>query len=230
MSPDSSFKIHRIALSNVSCFLVYRTGSAMLVDCGNRGSERKILSEMEQLGLAPEMLDLLVLTHVHYDHAGSAAKLRALTGCRILLNEKDAPRLAAGRTPFPRGTRWKARIVVGLGRIFAWGILRFPPVEADILSGPETDLAQHGFEGQFYHLPGHTPGSSILLLPGGTLLGGDSFFGLPGKRHFPPFAEDLEALKKSWMRLSDLDFHTIFPAHGQPVSRNEFLEELKAQS
>ncbi len=230
MSLEFSFKVHRIALPNVNCFLVYRPGLAMLVDCGIRGSERKILAEMEGLGLAPEMLNLLVLTHVHYDHAGSARNLKVLTGCRILVNEKDAPRLAAGRTPFPKGTRWKAKILVGLGRILASRMLRFPVVTADLLAGEETDLAGEGFEGRFLHLPGHTPGSSVLLLPDGTLLGGDSFFGIPGKRHFPPFAEDQKELKFSWDRVPAMDFHTIYPAHGRPISREAFMEELSIVS
>ena len=55
-------------------YLIYRPGEAILVDSGNKGSEEKILKTLKGLGLEPGMLKLLILTHVHFDHAGSAAK------------------------------------------------------------------------------------------------------------------------------------------------------------
>ena len=226
MSPSQS--LHRIPLLNVNCFLIHRPGAAILVDSGNRGSEKKILDEMEKLGLSPHMLSLLVLTHVHFDHAGSAARLREVTGCRILVNAADAPRLEAGRTPFPRGTRWKAKIVVAAGRVVARPTMKFPPAKADILTEGERDLSEFGFEGKLIPVPGHTPGSQVVLLPDGNLLGGDTFFGLAGKRHFPPFAEDEEGLWRRWGELSARDFTTIHPAHGHPFKRASYTNELVA--
>ena len=37
------------------------------------------------------------------------------------------------------------------------------------------------------------------------MLAGDTLFGVPGKRIFPPFAEDLAALLRSWKRISEMD-------------------------
>jgi glyoxylase-like metal-dependent hydrolase (beta-lactamase superfamily II) len=50
------FKLHRIGLSNVSAYLLHRPGEAVLVDCGNAGSETRILKDLDRLGLAPSML------------------------------------------------------------------------------------------------------------------------------------------------------------------------------
>ncbi len=60
------------------------------------------------------------------------------------------------------------------------------------------DLKEFGFPGKVIHTPGHTFGSMVVLMEGGELIGGDTFFGLENKQHFPPFAEDPQALLKSW--------------------------------
>ncbi|MGW8315838.1 MAG: MBL fold metallo-hydrolase, partial [Bacteroidales bacterium] len=185
------YTLHRIYLGNVSCFLVQRDGEALLVDCGNRGSEMNILETLKQLKLEPGSLRLLILTHVHFDHAGSAARLKELTGCRIVVHHREAERLRRGSTPIPGGTRWKAKVLVTLGKTFRRRIMRFPGAAHDILVEKELDLTPYGFMGRLIHTPGHTPGSMVVLLEGGELLAGDTFFGLEGRRHFPPFAESL---------------------------------------
>ncbi|RLD25349.1 MAG: MBL fold metallo-hydrolase, partial [Bacteroidetes bacterium] len=70
------YTIKRISLDKVSCFLIYSEGKALLVDSGNSGSEKKILESMGLAGVKPEMLKLLVLTHAHFDHAGSAKRIK----------------------------------------------------------------------------------------------------------------------------------------------------------
>ena len=221
-----TYKVHRIFLGNVSCFLIYREGEALLVDCGNSGSEEKILLGMEKLGLEPQMLRLLILTHVHFDHAGSAARLRALTGCRLMVHRSEVQRLRGGITPIPGGTRWKAKVLVVIGRSFRPKIMKFPGTEPDILVEDTFDLESFHFPGKVFHTPGHTPGSMVILMDGGELLAGDTFMGLPGKPHFPPFAENIHALLNSWDRIRSLPVTTIYPAHGIPFKPRHFLDEF----
>ena len=221
------YTLHRIFLGNVSCFLIYRKGEAMLVDCGNRGSEKKILDTMQQLHLEPAMLRLLILTHVHFDHAGSARQLKELTGCRIVVHRSEADRLRRGQTPIPGGTRWKAKMLVALGRVFRRRIMQFPGAEPDIMVDAELDLMPYGFQGRLIHSPGHTPGSMVVWLEGGDLLAGDTFFGLEGRLHFPPFAENLPMLVKSWEKLRSLSAGTVYPAHGKSFPFSRFLQEWK---
>jgi glyoxylase-like metal-dependent hydrolase (beta-lactamase superfamily II) len=224
--PDSTYTLHRISLVNVAAYLIYRPGQAILVDSGNAGSEQKILEAMRELGLNPSMLTLIILTHAHFDHAGSAARLKELTGCQVLVQVLDADKLGEGYTSLPPGTRWKAKILVGLGRIFARRMGKFPPVDPDILVQDSFDLEKYGFPGKVYHTPGHTPGSAVVLLEGGELIGGDTVFGVENKQHFPPFAEDLPALVESWRRIRELPVKTIYPAHGRYFSFDSFLAEF----
>jgi glyoxylase-like metal-dependent hydrolase (beta-lactamase superfamily II) len=63
-------------------------------------------------------------------------------------------------------------------------------------------------------------------MEGGELIGGDTVFGLENKQHFPPFAEDLPALVRSWKELKQLPVLTFYPAHGHSFSRESFLKEF----
>lgn len=62
------------------------TGKALVIDPG--GDVDHILAEAENAGLTIEMI---VNTHAHGDHTAGNARLKALTGARIVLHEADAP-------------------------------------------------------------------------------------------------------------------------------------------
>ena len=55
-----------------------------------------MLEKMHELGRSD--LKLIWITHAHYDHYGSAAALRELTGARIGIHPADAGDLAAGKS------------------------------------------------------------------------------------------------------------------------------------
>ena len=219
------YTLHRIFLINVSAFLLYRPGEALLIDCGNQGSELKIIEEMSRLGLQPTDLKLLILTHAHYDHAGAAGRLKDLCACRIMIHKSEASRLEAGYTPIPSGTRWKAKALVSIGRIFAKRLMKYPAAIPDIFVDESLSLLDYGFPGTVIHTPGHTFGSLVVLLDKGEMLAGDTLFGIPGKRIFPPFAEDPAGLLNSWKMISEMKVKTFYPAHGRSISFSKFMEE-----
>ena len=221
-----AYKVHRISLVNVSAYLIYRPGEAILVDSGNIGSEQRIFEALWELGLELYALKLVILTHAHFDHAGSAGKLKELTSCKVLSHHSEIDRLKAGYAPLPPGTRWKAKLLVGAARAFRSSMGKFPPVDPDLIIQDTFDLREFGFPGKVIHTPGHTHGSMVVLMEGGELIGGDTLFGLTKKQHFPPFAEDLPALVKSWKMIRDLPVDTIYPAHGKFFSFDSFMEEF----
>jgi len=220
------YGLHRISLGGVAAYLLFKPGEAILVDSGRQGSEDKIIQEMARKGLKPTDLKLLILTHAHYDHAGSARRLKEISGCRILIHRLEASRLEAGFTPIPSGTRWKAKIVVAVGRIFARHLMKYPSALPDILMEASFNLAELGFPGRLIHTPGHTFGSVVLLMEKGEMITGDTLFGLAGKRIFPPFAEDKAELKNSWKKISEMEPVIFYPAHGTHISRDKFLKEF----
>ncbi len=221
-----AYTVHRISLVNVSAYLLYRPGEAILVDSGNSGEEAQILATLSELGLEPHMLKLLVLTHAHFDHAGSAGKLKELTGCKIMIHQSEANKLRKGFTRLPSGTRWKAKVLVALGRTFSRQMGKYPGAEPDILIEKVCSLDEYGFPGRIIHTPGHTHGSMVVMMEGGELIAGDTLFGVENKQHFPPFAEDLPALVNSWKQIKNLPVKTIYPAHGHSFTFDSFLAEF----
>ena len=221
-----AYKVHRVSLVNVSAYLIYRPGEAILVDSGNIGSEQRIFEALWDLGLELYALKLVILTHAHFDHAGSAGKLKELTSCKVMSHHSEISRLKAGYAPLPPGTRWKAKLLVGAARTFRSSMGKFPPVEPDLIIQDTFDLSEFGFPGKVIHTPGHTHGSMVVLMEGGELIGGDTLFGVANKQHFPPFAEDLPALVKSWKMIRDLPVDTIYPGHGKYFSFDSFMEEF----
>ena len=222
---ERTYRILRIPVMQVACYLVYNAQEAILVDTGIKGSGEKVLEMLDYLKLAPSALKLIIITHGHYDHAGSAREIKKLTGAPVAIHTKDAYRLSEGYGPLPNGTRWKAKVLVGIARIFLKRLGRIPAMEADILIEDSLDLKQFGFEGEVVHMPGHTPGSLAVILGGGDALVGDTLFGLKNKQIFPPFADHIGQLLESWKKLIELPVESYYPGHGAKISRSELEKE-----
>src|SRR5471030_1216807 len=68
----------------VNCHLLVGDDGCVLVDTGLPTSTKKIVAALKAAGRGYGDLKLIVVTHAHVDHAGGAAKLRALNGAPIL--------------------------------------------------------------------------------------------------------------------------------------------------
>lgn len=173
---------------------------------------------MKEAGIHPQDLRLILLTHGHADHAGSALALRDLSGAPVAVHRNDVSMVRSGRqaTLVPTGT---AGLVLGAvyGRK---GSAHFPSLEPDILLGDSFALNEYGIRGEVIHTPGHTAGSVSLLLGNGDAIVGDLVFptiptGSPG---LPFFAEDPDEVRASIGKVLAFQGGTIYPGHGGPFS------------
>ena len=62
-----------------------------LIDCGISGSEKIIYEYMENIGINPDEISILILTHSHPDHIGSAPSIKARTGCKVAAHIAEKP-------------------------------------------------------------------------------------------------------------------------------------------
>ena len=60
-----------------------------LIDTGVKGSETAIFDYIRQNGYSMADIDRIILSHAHPDHIGSAARIKALTGCKVLAHESE---------------------------------------------------------------------------------------------------------------------------------------------
>jgi hydroxyacylglutathione hydrolase len=216
---ESTMNIHPLTLGFVQAYLIETPGGLALVDCGMARQEGAILRAMRELGR--EDLKLIFITHAHADHYGSAAALKRLTGAPVAVHRADAQAMADGRTPV-RGSRPLVRLITSL-------VLRLspvPPVQADVLLEDGDSLAQYGLPGGIVHTPGHSPGSSCLVLEDGSGFVGD-LVSAGGKPHLQrTFVEDPEQLRQSYARLRDLKLARVYAGHGSRILTGAELARL----
>jgi len=113
-------EITPIHLGMVNAYLVRGPSGYIVVDTGTPGSAGLILETMTVRGLSPEGLRLILITHGHVDHFGSAAELREKTGAPVAVHQDDAVALRQGTSPpeWSRPTsRWVALVMRLLGRM-----------------------------------------------------------------------------------------------------------------
>ena len=69
--------------------IVVEGDRAAIVDTGTNDSVPRVLTALAALGIAPENVDWVILTHVHLDHAGGAGSLMcALPTARLLVHPR----------------------------------------------------------------------------------------------------------------------------------------------
>jgi hydroxyacylglutathione hydrolase len=163
----------------------------------------------------------IVLTHSHYDHAENAAVVKENYGAKIIIQRLETQNLTQGNSPIPNGTSFITKILVGLGR----KINRFDTYQKthpDIKVDEELFLSPKCY---LIHTPGHTKGSISLVADDEIALVGDAMFGVFKWSVFPPFADEVPIMIRSWEKLLNTNCKVFLPGHGSENSR----ELLKRQ-
>jgi len=216
----------RLTPARCNIYAVTRNGRTILVDTGISFDRSRIEHALERKGLIPEAV---VLTHTHFDHAGNAAWLQKEYGAEIVVQEAESAMLAAGDMPIPGGTYTFTRGLVSIGRKIEQ-VFRYDPCVADHIFKDRFDLNRFGINGFIIHTPGHSPGGATVVIDDTVAIAGDSVIGTMPGSPFPPFADDVEILIRSWKRIIDTGCGIILPGHGKPVSREEIISEYNVRS
>lgn len=215
MSPQGSMVI-QISLGWANAFII-RGKRPVLVDTGYPGSATATIDKLTKSGVDPSWLSLILITHGHADHFGSAAEIKKQTGTPIAVHKLDAEALIKGRDPSLKPTGFYGRMLLPL--LERRGPATAPPLKPDILIGEELDLKKYGVDGKVIHTPGHTPGSLSVILPNGEFIVGDLI--MKGMLRFwqptyPLFADNMSQLNKSIKLILRKKPSIIYCAHGGP--------------
>ena len=181
----------------------------------------------------------IVLTHGHFDHAGSVKELAQEWNVQVYAHEMEMPYLT-GRSAYPPAD---PSVGGGLVAALSW---TFPMGPIDIrrwlLSLPAKGHVP-GLNGwRWLHTPGHAPGHvSLWRQADKTLIAGDALTTLQMESaiatitqqqelHGPPMpvTYDWTAAEKSVQQLADLQPRVIAAGHGQPM-RGEAMQEKLAK-
>ena len=221
-----NLKIHPIRFGMANGYITIWEDRVVLIDTGLQGKTDLIEQALTAIGKTFRDICLIVLTHTHYDHAGTAAECKVLSGAPIAVQVAEAPILRSGESRFPGGATGLGRFLIGGVQKLGIGTKPFSPVEPDILVEDELDLHPYGFPGVAIHTPGHSPGSISLLAEDGSCFPGDILFNIFPRSVFPPFADNPELLKEQWQILLQRGAERFYPGHGRPFGREKIEGEL----
>lgn len=191
------------------CHLLVEGERAWLLDTGMVGEPVMIRRLLRRLGLAPESIEAIVLTHGHLDHAGNLARLKEWTGARVYGHPAEQQHVD-GRYPYQGTARWCGRLE-SLGR----RAFRYRPALIDEFLADD-DLLPFWGGLRVVHLPGHTEGHCGFYSEKHDLLfSGDLFASYFFNPHLSPavFTSQPERMTGSLRRVLELDPRWIVPNH-----------------
>ncbi|CAN5665685.1 MBL fold metallo-hydrolase [soil metagenome] len=203
-------------------------GPWILLDTGLPKTDALTLRVVEKrygTGARPEAI---ILTHGHFDHAGSAGALADQWNVPIYAHPLELPYLT-GRSDYPPQDPTMGGAIAFLSRFFPHTGYDFGTRVRPL---PEDGSVPGMPDWRWIHTPGHTPGHvSLFREADRTLLAGDAFTTMDldswlanvteeREIHQPPapLTTDWDVARRSVERLADLEPATVAAGHGIPMA------------
>ena len=223
--PEVADGVFRLGTKWANFHLVADGDRLTMIDAGYPRYWSQLVAAVEALDRAPGDIAAVVVTHHHVDHAGTAERARTQAGARVLIHERDAPKVSGERrSHVPPGFyrhSWRPSMARYLAHTVAVGGARYRPVgELEALT--DAALAEVPGRPRLVETPGHTAGHcSLVLDERGVLFAGDAIVnfdyatGARGVR-LHRFNEDRPRALDSLQALAQLDVPTVLFGHGDP--------------
>ncbi|QNK71065.1 MBL fold metallo-hydrolase [Variovorax sp. PAMC26660] len=190
-----------------NCYVVGNTDrKALIIDPGS--DAEGLMALIEELGLAPVAI---VNTHAHYDHIGAVAALQEKFGIPFYLHGDDA-KLMKQANIYKILFESKTSIKV-------------PEFDRNLADLNGDELLLDGFVVRVVGTPGHTPGSTCLIIDNNLFSGDTLLPGGPGRTDLP--GGDKKKLAQTLESLRQLDAgYLVHPGHGKPFTLGEFWSKF----
>ena len=185
------------APQDAAIYLLSFGGRAALIDAGCGRANERLLENVSAAGVKPEAIELLLLTHCHFDHTGGARALRDRLHCTVVMHELDA---------------WFVEVGDDEVSAASWYGSELEPCVIDRkLTGHEEEIRLGDRNIRAVHIPGHSPGSVayVTTSEGMKIIFAQDVHG-PLHRNLLSNAADYQA---SLQRLIDLDADILCEGH-----------------
>jgi hydroxyacylglutathione hydrolase len=224
----SGHKIIRVLSGRSNVFLLTNSKSNILIDTSPGYRWKPLQKRLARLGI--DHIDLLIITHSHFDHAANAARIKEKYKAQVIIHQSEAQYLAIGDNILPNGTNPFSKLLVRLFAKQFKSFARYQLCGCDITVDEIFDLSSYGFNAYLMHTPGHTQGSISLIIDNEIALVGDTMFGVFPWTVFPPFANDEGLMMKSWEKLLKTNCKVFIPSHGSANDRALVEKDFKKRS
>ena len=122
-------RVYRIRERFVNLYVI-DVGRIVLVDTGTKGAEPLVREALKELGKELADIRLVLLTHHHLDHVGTAGVWKREAKSTVLVHDDDADVVAGRERRKGKGIGLRAKTLIAFAGVFAWS-MRVPPLEPD---------------------------------------------------------------------------------------------------
>jgi glyoxylase-like metal-dependent hydrolase (beta-lactamase superfamily II) len=228
----TDYKIHTLDLNfqgtaeTIAAYLVEGPTGAVLVETGPGSTLPVLRAQLAQHGFQPADIRQVIVTHIHFDHAG-AAGWWAQQGATVYVHHFGARHLINPEKLIGSATR-----IYGDDMDRLWGEI-LPAPAANVVELRDGERVEAG--GLLFtavETPGHARHHHVIQL-GDVAFTGDITGVKLGKRPFldipaPPPEFDLEAWQESLAKVASYQFKTIYPTHFGAISNvAEYLASIQ---
>ncbi len=151
-TPIAPFRIaenlYYVGSRDLAAYLVVTPAGDILINSNLETSVPQIRRSIEQLGFHLTDVEILLISHAHFDHAAGSAAIKRATGAKYMVMDADVPVVeSGGRTDFAYGSRFQ-----------------YPPAKVDrvLHDGDEVRLGSVVLVA--HKTPGHTRGCTTWTM------------------------------------------------------------------
>ena len=203
-------EVIRIKGGTDNCYIVTDGKNAILIDTASKPHINSVIEECDKYEMK-----LIVLTHVHFDHAENAAELSKRYNIPVAIHKADEELFESFDKQPLKSYGLVGCVVLGV----SLKVLRHTKVERPenlIYIKDGDDLSSYGINAKILELPGHTLGSIGVDVDGAHLFVGDELdnWVRPTIAHL---YYDFDAVKQSAQKINALGSRTIYYGHGKPT-------------
>lgn len=189
------------------------SGDLSLVDAGLTGKGSYKASSIKQLGIRPEDIKRIIMTHTHLDHIGCLAELQKdFPGAELWVHRLEADLLETGDDRAVYGMEmFKSMCQTQFG--LDVNAFKFK-VDRKLEGGETLEIGDMIWDIVF--IPGHSMGGIALYEPvAKILIPGDVVYADYAIGRFDLFGANAAQLKDSLIKLAGLDVDILLPGHNQ---------------
>jgi len=219
--------IHRLTDDIANFYLIEEDGKLVLVDAGTPKDWEVFTAAVARLDHRIDELDAILLTHAHADHTGFAEQARTTAEARVWIHQADEHAVTTGDVGGRDGHLLSYLLRPQLYRtgvsLLRRGASKIIPVH-EVSTFQDGEVLDVPGKPRVIHAPGHTEGSSALLMEGrGAVFTGDviatwnPLTGRPGPQIMPAaMNHDSEQAMRSLGALDGITAEVVLPGHGEP--------------